>query len=494
MARQQHIVMFPFMAQGHIIPFLALAKLIAQRHPALTVTLLNTPLNIQSLQSSNVLHPSNVHLKSLPYRGTDFGLPPGAENTDSLPLPSIIRIFDSSESLQPHLVRFLSELTRENNGQPPLLIIADVFLGWTVDVARSLGVPHASFTTCGAFGTAAYMSLWLHLPHVAAPPGSREFNVPGFPEAFKLQTDQMSSYMRAADGSDPWSRFFRRQITRSLRSDAIVCNTVEEVETEGLRLLRRNAGGGLRVFPVGPLLPLESNSSHDRSGRKSGVEVGCIVKWLDSHESGSVVFVSFGSQNTVSASQMMSLAAGLEASGHPFVWVVRPPLGFDLSSEFRPEWLPQGFEERMRASGKGVLIRRWAPQLEILSHGSTGAFLSHCGWNSVLESLSRGVCIIGWPLASEQFYNSKMVEEELRVGTELARGTVEEVRSEAVEAAVRLVIEGDEGREMKERASKYRRMIREAMREEGEVKGSSIRSVDELIEMAMSSSRSTSVQ
>lgn len=482
------------MAQGHIIPFLALAKLIAQRHPALTVTLLNTPLNIQTLQSSNLLPPNNnVHLKSLPYRGTDFGLPPGAENTDSLPLPSFIRIFDSSDSLQPHFAHFLSELTRENNGQPPLLIIADVFLGWTVDVARSLGVLHATFTTCGALGSAAYMSLWLHLPHVAAPPGSREFNVPGFPETFKLQADQMSSYLRAADGNDPWSRFFRRQITRSLRSDAIVCNTVEEVETEGLRLLRRIAGG-LRVFPVGPLLPLESNSSHERSGRKPGVEAGCIVEWLDSYESGSVVYVSFGSQNTVSASQMMSLAAGLESSGHPFVWVVRPPLGFDLSSEFRPEWLPQGFEERMRASGRGILIRQWAPQLEILSHDSTGAFLSHCGWNSVLESLSRGVCIIGWPLASEQFYNSKMVEEELRVGTELARGTVEEVTSDAVEAAVRMVIEGDEGREMKERAGKYREMIREAMREEGEVKGSSIRSVDELIEMAMSPSRSRSVQ
>ncbi|KAJ6836363.1 uncharacterized protein M6B38_328185 [Iris pallida] len=108
--------------------------------------------------------------------------------------------------------------------------------------------------------------------------------------------------------------------------------------------------------------------------------------------------------------------------------------------------------------------------------------------------LEQGVCIIGWPLASEQFYNSKMVEEELRVGTEFTRGTEEEVRSEAVEAAVRLVIVGDEGRKMKERAGKYRRMIREAMREDGEVSGSSIRSVDELIEMAMSSSRSRSVQ
>nr|DAD30590.1 TPA_asm: hypothetical protein HUJ06_009441 [Nelumbo nucifera] len=67
----------------------------------------------------------------------------------------------------------------------------------------------------------------------------------------------------------------------------------------------------------------------------------------------------------------------------------------------------------MKESKQGLLVHNWAPQIDILSHTSTGAFLSHCGWNSVLESLRRGVPIIWWLLAAEQFYNSKLLEEEL---------------------------------------------------------------------------------
>lgn len=96
--------------------------------------------------------------------------------------------------------------------------------------------------------------------------------------------------------------------------------------------------------------------------------------------------------NTISPSQMMELAKALESSGKNFIWVVRPPIGFDINSGFKAdEWLPKGFEERITESKKGLLVHKWAPQLEILSHKSTGMFLSNCGWNSVLESLSHGV-------------------------------------------------------------------------------------------------------
>ncbi|KAL7180815.1 hypothetical protein ACSBR1_039803 [Camellia fascicularis] len=105
-------------------------------------------------------------------------------------------------------------------------------------------------------------------------------------------------------------------------------------------------------------------------------------------------------QNTISASQMMELAKGLEDSGKSFIWVVRPPIGFDPKGEFKAEWLPDCFEERMVERKQGMLVRSWAPQLKILCHKSTEAFLSHCGWNSVL-SWSQGVPIIGWPLAAE---------------------------------------------------------------------------------------------
>ncbi|KAI3962637.1 hypothetical protein MKW92_041817 [Papaver armeniacum] len=166
---------------------------------------------------------------------------------------------------------------------------------------------------------------------------------------------------------------------------------------------------------------------------------------------------------------MRELALGLEKSGKCFIWVLRPPSEFDIESEFKWEWLPEGFVERMKKSQKGLLVKKWAPQLEILCHESTGAFLSHCGWNSVLESLSQGVPIIGWPLEVEQCYNSKMMEEEMGVCAELARKDV---------------MDGNKGEEMRKKAMVIAEKIRGAMREDigdDHSKGSSVRSVDDFL-------------
>ncbi|KAG6408362.1 hypothetical protein SASPL_131367 [Salvia splendens] len=147
---------------------------------------------------------------------------------------------------------------------------------------------------------------------------------------------------------------------------------------------------------------------------------------------------TFGSQNTVSQHQMMALALGLEDSGRPFIWSIRPPTGFNSRDEFKPEWLPEGFEER----GQGLVVRSWAPQLEIFCHRSTGAFVSHCGWNSVVESLSQGVPIIGWPLAAEQGYNAKMLVEEMGVCVEMTRGVESQISREDVKRVIEEVMDG----------------------------------------------------
>ncbi|KAK1684053.1 hypothetical protein QYE76_044901 [Lolium multiflorum] len=143
---------------------------------------------------------------------------------------------------------------------------------------------------------------------------------------------------------------------------------------------------------IGPILapPTSSDSQDDAS----------IIQWLDACPPRSVLYVSFGSQNSISADQMTELALGLEASGRPFLWVLRPPVGLDATDGFKPEWLPAGFEVRTTLRNRGLLVRGWAPQVRILAHPSTGAFLSHCGWNSILESLCHGVPLIGWPLGA----------------------------------------------------------------------------------------------
>ncbi|KAK2431312.1 UDP-glycosyltransferase 92A1 [Trifolium repens] len=206
------------------------------------------------------------------------------------------------------------------------------------------------------------------------------------------------------------------------------------------------------------------------------------MEWLDLKEENSVLYISFGSQNTISASQMMALAKGLEESEKLFIWVIRPPVGFDMNGEFKAEWLPEGFEERMTHSKRGLLVHKWGPQLEILSHKSTGAFLSHCGWNSVLESLSYGVPIIGWPLAAEQAYNAKMLVEEMGVSVELTRTVESVISKEDVMRVIEIVMDQEGmGKEMKKKANEIAAHMREATLEKGEVKGSSLRAMDDFV-------------
>lgn len=181
----------------------------------------------------------------------------------------------------------------------------------------------------------------------------------------------------------------------------------------------------------------------------------------------------------------MALAQGLQDSMKPFVWAIRPPVGFDPKGEFKPEWLPPGFEER----SQGLLIHKWAPQLEILRHRSTGAFLSHCGWNSVVESFSQGVPIIGWPLAAEQAYNSKMMVEEMGVCVELTRGLHSQIGREEVRRVVDLVMDksvNGKGEEMRRKGAEIGELMRAAVKEEGGVKGSSLQAMDDLISALVS--------
>lgn len=157
----------------------------------------------------------------------------------------------------------------------------------------------------------------------------------------------------------------------------------------------------------------------------------------------------------------MELAKGLEESKKPFIWMIRPPIGFDLIGDFRPEWLPLGFEDRIEK--QGLMVHNWAPQLEILCHRSTGAFFTHCGWNSVMESLSQGIPLIGWPLAVEQGYNAKMLVEEMGVCVVLTRGVRSRLEKEEVRSVIEEVMDKSEdgkGESMRRKESELGDMIR----------------------------------
>ncbi|XVE60043.1 hypothetical protein DITRI_Ditri05aG0095100 [Diplodiscus trichospermus] len=481
---RENVVMFPFMAQGHIIPFLALALEIEKTRNC-KITFVNTPLNIKKLRSS--LPPnSSIQLLEIPFNSSEHGLPPNTENCDVVPYHFVVRLLEASASLRTVFKQLIEDIIQKEEGHRPLCIIGDIFFGWTAGVAQELGVFHAVFSGAGGFGLACYYSIWLNLPQkeVKQPAGDH-FLLPDFPEASKIELSQLPLTMSEADGTDSWSIFHGKYLPEWAKSGGILFNTVEELDHTGLMYFKRKLGRP--VWPIGPILLSVENRS-TVAGREAGITPEFCKAWLDKKPEKSVLYVSFGSMNTISPSQMMQLAKALEVSGKNFIWVVRPPLGFEINSEFKAnEWLPQGFEDRIRESKKGLIVHKWAPQVEILSHKSTSAFLSHCGWNSVLESLSHGVPLLGWAMAAEQFFNVKLLVEEVGVCVEVARGKSCQVKHQDVAAKIELVMsESEKGKDMRRKACQVREMIKNAMKDDKGFKGSSLKAMDDFFNAAIS--------
>ncbi|CAN6242314.1 unnamed protein product [Urochloa humidicola] len=462
-ARTKHVLLFPFPGHGHLAGFLALAGLLRRELPDATVTLVSTPRNVAAMRSSVAAQDSSwLGFHALPFVPTDHGLPPDCESTSSLPLHEFIKLFEALDTLEPAFDRYVQSLTGESeDAGTTVCVVADPFVAWTVDVARRRGCAHAFLASCGAFGTAILHAVTKNMPALPFGPDGL-LRLPEHPELTLHRSQLSPSFLRGGAGAARLTAYQHRHLPRGYLTDAVISNTVEEFEPTGLAMLRRTLLGKVPVWPIGPLV--RTVSSQPETETADGV-----MRWLDTQPPSSVLYISFGSQNTIRASQMAELAAALDATGRPFVWVIRPPVGFDIDGAFQDEWLPEEFESRAREANRGVLFRGWAPQLRILAHRATAAFLSHCGWNSVLESLTHGVPLLGWPLAAEQLYNVKMLEE-WGVCVEVARGNLES--SSVDRARVAEVLEkvnGDtaESAAMQRRVAEVRRVLREAWAEDG---------------------------
>ncbi|KAG1354832.1 putative Zeatin O-glucosyltransferase [Cocos nucifera] len=193
------------------------------------------------------------------------------------------------------------------------------------------------------------------------------------------------------------------------------------------------------------------------------------------------MYVSFGTTSVLSDEQLVELARGLEASRQRFIWVLRDADRADIYTELGEEGkqkAKKGQEERLvgrldrdcRVERVGRVVRGWAPQLEILAHPSTGGFMSHCGWNSCMESMSMGVPLLTWPMHSDQPRNALLVTRVLRVGI-TARDWAR--RNEVVTAAairdsiVRLMVSEEGMKEVRARAKAVGGVVRQAMTESG---------------------------
>lgn len=224
-----------------------------------------------------------------------------------------------------------------------------------------------------------------------------------------------------------------------------------------MEYLTQKMGHG-RVFGVGPVSLLGGSDFMTRGQTESG-SGSDVVQWLDEKPDGSVLYVCFGSQVFLTRDQIEALAIGLEESGVHFVWVMKP----------------ESVDPAGIGSGRGMVIKGWAPQLSILSHRAVGCFLSHCGWNSVLEAVVAGVMILAWPMEADQYVNARLLVDDHGAAVRVCEGRNSVPDSAELARTIAESMSGDKTHKLKAKELKDKAI--EAIKEGG----SSSRELDRLV-------------
>jgi len=267
------------------------------------------------------------------------------------------------------------------------------------------------------------------------------------------------------DKKNPNYTWFVYHGRRFAEADGIIVNTAAELERSALAAIADGrCTRGVRapaVYPIGPVISFTPPPEQPHE----------CVRWLDAQPPASVALLCFGSLGFFAAPQAHEIARGLERSGHRFLWVLRGP---SAPGAMRPtdanlaELLPDGFLERTK--DRGLVWPTWAPQREILAHAAVGGFVTHCGWNSTVESLWHGVPLAPWPLYAEQHMNAFTLVAAMGVAVAMK---VDRKRDNFVEAAEleramwELMGGSEEGRKAREKAMEMKAACRNAVEEGG---------------------------
>ncbi|CAL5051753.1 unnamed protein product [Urochloa decumbens] len=456
-ANAAHFVFVPLREQGHLIPAVDTALLLASHGAVCTIvgppsTAALVRPTVDSAQRSGL----QVRLAEFPLDYAASGLPEGADAGDSIPPMHMWSYYRAMALLREPIESYL----RGAHAAPfPTCVVSDFIHPWTTELAANLGVPRLSFFSMCAFGLLCHHNLerfnaWDGVEDPNAP-----VVVPGLERRFVVTRAQAPGFFRGIP-IPCWEEFADYIERARAEADGVIMNKFEEMEPE--YVAGYAAARNMKVWTVGPVATYHqtrttlASTLASRGLRACAVDADECIRWLDGQAPGSVVYVSFGSISRAEPKQVVEIGLGLEASGHPFIWVLRNAGDYDEAT--------RAFlgELEARVAGRGLLVRGWAPQLLVLSHDAVGGFVTHCGWNSTLEAVAAGLPVVTWPHFTDQFLNEKLAVEVLGIGVSV--GVTEPltfqavkkeivVGREVVEAAVRSVMgAGEEAEERRRRA------------------------------------------
>ncbi|CAK9326410.1 unnamed protein product [Citrullus colocynthis] len=437
-----HILTIPYPAQGHVIPLLEMSLCLAKH--GFEITFVNTEYNhkrvVGALAETNHIGDGHLHLVSLP-----DGMKPGEDRND------LGKLTETMLQVMPMKLEELINTINGLGGNDITGVIADENLGWALEVAEKMRIRRVAFWPAAAALLAMQFSIPKLIEEKLIDSDGTLLKSEEIKLAATVPTTRTERLVWACVGDKETEKILFQVCLKNNKAvevaDWVICNTVYDLEREIFSLAPR-------ILPIGPLLA--SNRLENSIGHFWPEDSTCL-KWLDQQSPCSVIYVAFGSFTVLEKTQFQELALGLELTGKPFLWVVRP----DITEENPENVFPLGFQERVESRGK---IVGWAPQQRVLNHPSIACFVSHCGWNSTLESLSNGVRFLCWPYFADQFLNESYICDIWKVGLELKNdehGIV--TRTEIKEKVEKLL--GDE--DLKRRIQKLKKTVLESVEEGG---------------------------
>ncbi|WMV40347.1 hypothetical protein MTR67_033732 [Solanum verrucosum] len=443
-----HCLMLPYPFQGHINPMLQFAKRLQSKRVKITIAL--TKFFLKNMKEL----PTSVSIEAIS-DGYDDG---GRDQAGSF-VAYVTRFKEVGSDTLSQLIQKL-----ENCGCPVNCIVYDPFLPWAVEVAKNFELVSAAFFTQNCAVDNIYYHVHKGVIKLTPTKNDEEILIPGFSST--IEASDVPSFVISPE-AERILEMLANQFSNLDKVDWVLINSFHELEKEVIDWMSK-------IYPIktiGPTIPSIYLDKRLHDDKKYGLSIfkpmtNECLNWLNHQPISSVVYVSFGSITNLETEQMEELAWGLKNSNNNFLWVVR-------STE--ESKLPKNFIEELTIE-KGLVVS-WCPQLQVLEHESIGCFLTHCGWNSTLEAISLGVPMVAMPQWTDQPTNAKFVKDVWEIGVRAKQDEKGIVRREVIEECIKLVMEEEKGKLIRENAKKWKELARNVV-DEG---GSSDKNIEEFV-------------
>ncbi|GAB4844052.1 hypothetical protein Ancab_014016 [Ancistrocladus abbreviatus] len=439
---QSHFLLVSFPIQSHINPALQIAKRFLRVSPSVTLAVAVSAYRRMSKDT----FPDGITIATI-----SDGYDDGYDKNNDADVNDYISKFKHYGSMT--LAKLIEDSAQE--GRPVTCVIHTLLLPWAGEVARGFNIPSALLW----IQPAALLDIYYYYFHgygdtirESESDSSWSLELPGLP--FQLKVRDLPSFLTPSNPYTFALPAMEEQFEDLDRqtNPKILVNTFDALEPDALRSIEK-----FNLVGIGPLLPSALLDGGDPSDKCFGVDLfrrsKDYVKWLDGQPESRVVYVSFGSISLLSKVQMEEMARALLESKRPFLWVIRKEEG---KEEEKPSCMEE-LEER-------GLIVPWCGQVEVLSHPAIGCFVTHCGWNSTMESLATGVPVVAFPQWTDQTTNAKMIEDLWKTGVRVKVNEEGIVESGEIKRCLEIVMESEE---MNRNAKKWRLLAIEAAKDGG---------------------------